>query len=53
MRDLDIALNKAKELIDDREMLKDELKANQKANCHITCGKYKVSIKVEVLEGVV
>lgn len=53
MRDLDITLNKAKELIDDREILKEELKANKEAGCGITCGKYKVSIKVEMLEGVV
>lgn len=53
MRDLDIALNKAKELIDDKKMPKEELETNQKADCHVICGKYKVSMKVEVLEGVV
>ncbi len=53
MRDLDVALNKVKELIDDKEILKKELKENKKASCGVTCGKYKVFMKVEVLEGVV
>lgn len=50
MRGLDIVLNKAKELIGDKNAIKEELKENQKADCHVICGRYKVSVKVELLE---